>query len=348
MERLKLSVGAASASAPAQEVTAFTSATLRLSLFAGPSLSFSMPGLSPAALASSGLATDVWLYKVGSLWQRCRMMPVAQSWGPNGEDDVTINAVGYRQIIESRHIISGPPTYTATDQGAIVWGLVQHTQAQTNGDLGITSGVITTGVSRDRTEYRIGDNIGKLLGDLQKVENGPWWGIDANRVLTARLFSAFPTRTVSLVHGTNVRSAARTPSQASYANVAGAIGSATATTVAWATAPTLAADARGRWEAFDASHGTVLVQATVNAYAAGLLADRSRPPYSWTFDLDPAAYFEGDSNFDVGEFVPVVVPRSAVDELDTPPITVTVQVTEVSVTWDNAGSIQIKVSGVEV
>lgn len=346
--RMKMSVGPSSSSAPVQEVTAFTNATLTLSLYAGPVLSFGAPGLSPAALLLSGLASDVWVYKNGAAWQRVRVMPIGQTWGPSGEDDVTVNAVGYRQVVEARHIISSPPTFTGIDQGTIVWNLIQHTQAQTAGDLGITAGTILTGVTRDRTEYKIGDNLGTILGALTKVQAGVWYDIDAAKVLTCKLFSAFTTRTDPIVLGANARSAIRNPSTVAFANVGGAIGSAVATVPAWSSAPTLATDPRGRWETFDSTHSSVIVQAQVAEYAQGLVTDRALPPYAWTFDIDPAAFFEGSSNYDVGEFVPVVVPRSAVDEIATPPITVTVQVTSVVVAWDDANKVTVTVSGVEV
>ena len=346
--RLVFSIGAASGSAAEQEVTAFTGATYKRSLYAGPTLSCGLPGLSPAGRLLSGLASDVWLYKAGALWDRLRVMPLGQVWTDSGSDDVSLAAVGYRQVVEARHIISGPPTYTATDQGSIVWGLVQHTQAQTGGNLGITAGTIATGVVRDRTDYKIGDNLGKLLGDLGKVQNGPWWGIDASKVLTARLFTAFSTRTDPIVLGQNARRAERKPVSPGFANAAGAAGSATATVPVWVADAGIGTDVRGRWEAYDSSHSSITVQATVTEYANGLLANRFHPPYAWTFEIDAAAYFENGSNYDVGEFVPVVVPRSAVDEVATPALTATVQITEVTLAWDDAGTITVSLSAVEV
>lgn len=346
MERVELSIGPASGAAPTQKVTEFSGGTLKLGL-TGPEVSFTMPGQSPAALLTDGLVTDVWVYRRGVLWQRLRVLPVDQSWTEDGGTDATVTAVGYRRLVEARNIISAPPTFTAVDQGTIVWNLIQHTQAQTGGDLGITSGTVVTGVPRDRTEYLIGDNLGKLLTDLSNVETGLWWGIDSAKVLTALLWSAFPTALAPLVRGVNARTLRRSRGSG-FANVAGSVGSKEQTVVAWATDAGVGTDPRGRWEAFDSSHSSATLQATVQDYADGLLAERLHPPSVWTAALDPASYFEGDSGYNEGEFVTIVVPSSAVDEIGVPPVNVNAQITELSIAFDDSGSTSVGLTAVEV
>lgn len=343
VDRLSFAVGAAASAAPTQPVTAFSAATLKLSLLSGPTMTCAVPGRSPAGLVVNELTSDVWVYRLGVLWRRLRVLPMSTGWTADGDESLGLACVGYRQLVEGRHVISGPPTFSAVDQGTIVWNLIQHTQAQTNGDLGITAGSITTGVVRDRTDYKVGDNLGKLLGDLSRVENGPWWDIDAAKELSVQLFSDFAARTNPIVLGANARNVQRKPGSVGFANVAGAVGSATATVPHWAETAGLALDSRGRWETFDASHSSVTLQPTVVEIADGVLADRANPPYAWTVEIEPAWYFERGSNYDVGEFVPVVVPRRGLTAVQA-----TIQVTEITFSWDDSGAITVMLSGVEV
>ncbi len=345
LPRISFAVGPWTGDDPVQPITRFTGATIKKNLGGGPEVTMTIPGASPAALVIDGLATDLWTYKNGELLSRGRILPVKQRWGVNKQDDATITAVGYKRLVEGRHIISGPPTFTNVDQGSILWQLVQHTQGQTNGSLGITAGTYTTGVLRTRTEYRIGQQLGQLMTDMGKVDNGCWWGIDAARVFTARLWDDFPVRPDPIVWGMNARDMARDPGRA-FANVAGASGSATSTVPAWAAAASLATDPRGRWETFDSTHGSTILQATVESHAAGALARSQHPPSVWTIELEPAAYFEGSSDYSEGEFVQIVVPASAINEIGAP-VNVLAQVTEVVVKAGEDGTVQVLLAAVE-
>lgn len=344
--RITLAVGPWTGSAPTAPVTSFTSATVKDNLVSGPEIAFTAKADSPAALVTDGLTTDVWCYKKGTLFQRGRVLPIAQSWGADGQDDAAITAVGYRRVVEARFIVSGPPRYSQTDQGAILWDLISRTQALTNGSLGITAGSYTTGQVRDRMEYKIGDSYGTIMGALGDVVNGCWWGIDPALVFNAKLWSAFTTHAQPIVRGVNANAMSRTPGPR-FANYAGASGSDGVTTPEWRPDAGLAADTRGRWEVFDASHSDVTVQATVGEYAAGLLADRSHPPAAWTIDLDPDDYFEGSSNYTTGQFARLVVPKSAVDPVGPPPIDVGVQITEVSIQFTEDGGTTVTLAAVE-
>lgn len=332
---------------PVQYVTAFDGARITASLTGGPEVSFSMPGSSAAALVSDGLATDVWAYKSGVLWKRARMLPLRQAWDEDGNDTVTVQAIGYRRVVERRHLVTAPaPTFAAVDQGAILWALVQHTQATAGGDLGVTAGTYLTGVLRDRNEYAIGDNLGTLMGNMSDVLDGCWWGIDADREFSARMWTDFPTRDERIIYGGNARSLVRDPTPG-FVNAAGSIGSTQQTVAHWEEAADVATDPRGRWEAFDSSHGSVTVQATVEDYAAGLLFNGSYPPALWTVRLDPAAFFEGASGYAEGDLVTIVVPRSAADPVGVPPVQVIAQVTEVSVSFDADGNVEVEIAAAE-
>lgn len=345
-DRLSFAIGPRTSSAPVQPLTDFATASVKCNLGAGPESAVTLPGSSSAALLIDGLATDLWVYKNGALFQRHRILPVEQEWGDSAEDVATVRAVGYKRLVEGRYIVSGPPTFTNVDQGSIIKQLIDHTQGQTGGSLGITFGTYLTGTLRTRTEYKIGDQIGTLTQALAAVDGGCWWGVDAARVMTAKLWSAFPTRTVPVVYGTNARKMKRTPGPMAFANAVGAVGSATDTVPNWAVDAGIATDPRGRWEFFDASHGSTTTQSTVNAYASGGLATRLHPPAMWVVTLDPAAYFEGDSDYAEGDFVQIVVPPSAVDPIG-PPVNVMARVTEVSLQVDAAGVYTVMLAAVE-
>lgn len=85
----------------------------------------------------------------------------------------TLNCVGLLGYTY-RMGVTSDLTYTATDQFAIAKGLVDHWQGQAYGNYGIdTSGVGTSGVTRDRTYLRNElHNIGQRLAELGAVIDG--------------------------------------------------------------------------------------------------------------------------------------------------------------------------------
>lgn len=347
LNRVTLAIGPGSGSDPTVPLTAFSAGSVKLTLNDGPQVTFSMPGNTAEAGEVSGYETDVWVYKLGDLWVRGRMLAIPQTWDEDGKDALSITAVGYKRLMAYR-FLHDDLGFTNTDQGAIVWAFIDHTQSELNGDLGITQGSTTTGTLRDRTDlYKIGDNIGKRLDELAAVINGVWWDIGPDLVLTAKDQDDFTHHTTPIVHGMNARKIARKPGP-QFGNVGGASGSKEQTTVEWREAASLATDPRGRWEVFDSSHGSVTEQATVAEYAEGILADREHPPAVWTIELEPVQYFGGDSDYEPGDFCQVVVPRSLADPLADPRVDVEVQLTEISVAFDDSGGVTVNATGVEV
>lgn len=119
-----------------------------------------------------------------------------------GDDILTVFCKGYLALLKTRICVSA--TYTATDAGAIAWGLINTSQSQTYGDMGITSGTIQTSVQRDRTyQYK---NIYDALIDLSEVINGYDIMIDTQK----RLQIYYPqkgtikTDTIIFRHGENI------------------------------------------------------------------------------------------------------------------------------------------------
>lgn len=100
-----------------------------------------------------------------------------------GEIDNTIEvrAFGYLNLLIDRFVTK---TYTATDAVDISWDLIDETQAQTNGDMGMTQGATqTTTVPRDR-EY-IRQNVKEAIINLTKLIDGNFdFKFDSNREFT--------------------------------------------------------------------------------------------------------------------------------------------------------------------
>jgi hypothetical protein len=299
---LTVAVGPASGSSPSQELTAFTGVSCRFHFTGGDTLSFQTTARSAEALYIDELASDVWLF--GPVEQRYRIINVGQSWVESGESTVDVQAVNYKKLLGSRHVGPGGLTYTQMDQGDIVWNFIVHTQARTGGNWGVTKGVSTTGVLRDRT-YLEGDNLGKIADELQNVIDGLWWDIDINKVYSAAKPSSFATLLNPIQLGINARTMQRVSAADRFANVAYGTGSDTTTPV-WAQTATLASDPRGRWEA---AHGwtTVILQATLQQHTDGALLDTSAPLTAWTVVMEPDRW-DIDSLMMPGDFVVLVRP----------------------------------------
>lgn len=346
--RLSLSIGPWTDPDPALPVSSFVgNVTVKMPMMDPATVTFTLPGRSIEARNVSGLATDVWLYKLGGLWQRFRVLPIPQEWDEDGNDILTITAVSYKRLVLERYLIGSPPTYTATDQGDLIADLIDLTQSRPGGDLGITVGNVTTGVLRDRNEYQEGDKYEKILGNLEGVINGPWWDIDGNLVLTVAQPESFPLRDVPAIHGENIRRLKRSP-LGKFANVAGSVGSTEQTVPEWREDAAVETDPRGRWETFDASRSSTTEQSSIAEVAEGLLADSVAPPSAWTFNIEPARYFGGGSDYAPGDFVQLGIPRSAADETGVPAVNVIVQITEVSVTYSADGAVDVAVASEEV
>lgn len=343
-----------------QEVTDFEQINVKFHLIDGDTISFTTSGRSSAAPYIDGLATDVYLYnntamvsRADHLWQVFRLLPPDQEWGDSGENVVSLSGICYKQILKSRFLHSALPQLQI-DEGAIILALINHTQALTGGYLGIvtetpTSSYLTTSL-RDRTEYKNGDNIGTLISDLTKVQNGPVWrvapGIAVDKRLTVQKPTLFATADQPAVHQANCRRLKRSPGSL-FANAGFSPGSS-ATLGSWYDSPTMSTDPRGRWEATRSSSSSVINQAQVDEVARGVVDDYGKPPATWTLDVTPSRWLT-DSNYLPGMFVPLKVPPNIVDPLgDENAVMKLTQVIEVSLTVSAAGDNSVIVTAVEV
>lgn len=300
-------VGPWTATDPAQELTSFSTVRITLNFDDGDSIQFDASAESPEALYLDELASDVWVR--GPIEQRFRVTSIDQEWDPNGGSKLTVTALSYKRLFNARLIGVGGLSFAAgTDQGEIVWGLVNHSQGRTNGSLGITKGTVTTGVTRERT-YVEGDNIGDQLGKLQDVIDGPWWDVDFDRVLTVAMPSTFPTLETPLAIGVSARSLQRRSVAAQFANVIYADGNKQETTPVWREHPDLATDPRGRWEAARGFPTTELQQTLIES-AEGAVLDAHSPAAVWAAVVEPRRWLN-DFQVMPGDRVVVTVPSTS-------------------------------------
>lgn len=84
-------------------------------------------------------------------------------------------------------------TYTQIDAGAMAWDLINYTQSQNNGWLGVMQGTITPSYLIDKTHERksIADAIIELSTLLVQVDFNFDYVIDSNGVLTSIRFNVF-------------------------------------------------------------------------------------------------------------------------------------------------------------
>jgi len=97
-----------------------------------------------------------------------------------GSIDFTFS--GYLHLLEKMFMGALGETYTATEQGTILWTMLNNFQSLPNGNYGITLGNVSTGISRDRT-YSAFKNIYDAFIEMTEVINGPDIDITIEKVL---------------------------------------------------------------------------------------------------------------------------------------------------------------------
>ncbi|MBA3844596.1 MAG: hypothetical protein H0X39_18610 [Actinobacteria bacterium] len=109
---------------------------------------------------------------------------------PSGES-MECSFLDPRWVLSRRYNL-GTETFTATDQGDILWGLVATQNARTGGDTWIRQGGTTTGVIRDRiVEYSDRQLVSQLVSQMTQLIDGcdvdvdpvDGWGTGLGRVM---------------------------------------------------------------------------------------------------------------------------------------------------------------------
>jgi len=336
---------------PTQPLSIFNSWTLSRNLDDGCALTIQMTGNSIAGVQMQELSTDIWVYESGVVVDRFRVVALDQGWGEDGENILSVQAVCYRRLLASRYVAS-PLTFSSVDQGDIVWGLIQHTQAQVNGGLGVTVGSTVTGVIRSRS-YQTGQNILEAITGIGQADGNMIWDIDPNLQLNVTTAGSRPLKPMPAQLGTNLRNISKPSGASLFGNVALVTGDTAFTTVEIANASTLITDPRGRWERF-ASFSQEQTQSNLREQADGILESTQSPSIVWSFELIPDRYFM-DSDYAIGDFVYLVQPATVVPSQPDPTIPyltvpsnlVIVQILTVELVVDANGASTIKMTAVQ-
>lgn len=331
-----LAIGPASSSRPVQEINDYTVWRLDNNLDDGCLITFSARGDSLAAQLITELETDVWVYRLGQVVQRFRIVSLEQNWGADGDDVIDVVGICYRRILRSRFVRT-PLSFVAETQGQIVADLIAHAQAADGGDLGITFGSLESTITRDRA-YQAGQNIWDAITDLTRVEDGIAWDVDEDLELQVRLQTDYPTVSTPIELGSTARSLARPSSADQFANATIVTGNTQATTLVIAQAPGISTDPRGRWEKFISSAGEA-DQAALSERAQGVLDEAISPVSVWQAEMVPSRYF-GDIELQIGQFCSVVRPRTTQ--------VIPVQVIARSIAQTADGDVSVIVSAIEL
>lgn len=345
-EVFTVAVGDAQAAAPKQEVASFDSLSLSMSLDAGSDASFTIPGSSPSANVVNELASDVWLYRFGSIIARYRIVAIGQAWGEDGEDVVSITAVDYKRLLNARHLQSSM-TFTDRGQADLVADLIEHTQSQTGGDWGIVNGVLDNDDRERDRSYVIGENIGSLLANLSSVIGGPSWSIDGHLRLNVRSgrSSTFPVQAIPIMLGGTARGLERSSGASDFANSVFVDGDNAFTVPATANSAGIVDDPRGRWERAE-GFPSVVLQQTLQEKAEGLVDQYATPVATWSCDIEPSRYLT-DAAFSPGDLVTVVVPATVAAPIGNPGFSVTGQVMNVALSFTGDGELSVGLEVIE-
>ena len=341
-----VAVGDSSASIPKQEITSFDSMSLNSSLDGGSDVAFTVPGNSATARLINELASDVWVYRNGSIFQRYRIVGVGQTWGPDNDDVVSVQGVCYKRIVNARHL-QAPLSFTDTGQADIVAAIYAHTQSQPGGDWGVTDGTLDNdGRFRDRS-YALGENIGTILSNLSGVLGGPSWGVSGDLTLEVRSSdpATFPVQGVPLMLGGTARSLTRNAGTGEFANSVFVDGDSSVTYPVTADVANILTDPRGRWERA-AGFPNVTEQATLAEKADGLVAQYASPVATWSCEIEASRYLT-DAPFSPGDLVTVVVPETVAAPIGNPGFSVTGQVMNLALGFTADGALSVSMEVIE-
>lgn len=279
-------------------------------------VAFSIDGRHPQADDIDELATDIhvlWTSSGGDtrILYRGRAGTSGDTLDPNAHT-VEVTALDYRALLHRRRLYSSSTlVYTGQDQALLAWNLIQQTQGQPGGDLGISRGLgQTTGVTRDRT-YEPGDSIGERVQELAQVMDGFDWEISPASASALHLDVFYPQRGgdrgVVLEYGGLVRAVRREVTSADYGNALRYTGTSDPLPLAAQEleAADVASAPQGRWDLVFGDDG-LTTQEALDDRAIWQLSQSQvvRPTYTLTLR---AGSWDGPDHLWLGDTVRVVV-----------------------------------------
>lgn len=261
---------------------------------------FTIDGRSDEASGIVERRDDLWVYRDGSLLFRGRIVG-AEDQIDATEHAVQFLAVDYRGMLsQAAKVTTTVPTYTGVDPAQIAWQLVQHRQAQTGGDWGITEGVGSTSGygGRDLNTLVAGKPIGEAIDELLRREDGGEWEISPALELNRWWPQRGTVRDAVLDYGGVITRV--TKSLPEFGNAAIATGNEATTPVGKVTAD-VGTDERGRWS-IGQGFPSVKEQTTVAAKAQWLVDQASTIEHAWRATF-AARRWDGPDHVWIGDTV---------------------------------------------
>ena len=129
---------------------------------------------------------EIWVYRDDQL---VKAGPLWDAVPSSSEKSISCSAMDILDYLDVR--LTHAQEFSAVDQTAIAWGLINYTQGLTDGDLNVNSGTLNTGISRSAT-WREYDNkyILEAISDLSEMTDGFDFNIDPD----TRNFNAYYPR----------------------------------------------------------------------------------------------------------------------------------------------------------
>lgn len=311
-----LGIGMASAS-PQHEPVAVTAIEValrlcgpceaRVSWIADLSSSSSPDTAAYAALAAAPAATDLWVWRQGTLIFRGRCVALDETIEANGIATINSQWADYRALLDRR--FTGPEMRfpTGTGNTAIPWALINEVQSYPGGNMGITLGSVASATYALPAPviYPAGQSVGEAITSLSAVASGFEWAVGPDRV-----FRVWTTRGahngVILALGENVQGPMRrawsSQDFATHVFAQGGQGTSPQTY----TDPGIATNPAGRWDA-RIGHTEVLDNTTLLAMAQGAVstgpAARMIPALLLAHE-----WWQGPSHVQVGDVVTIAAP----------------------------------------
>lgn len=101
----------------------------------------------------------------------------AQYSGDQNSGTITLTYIDLAGLLETRWTAKGYQILTATDQGDILWDIINDTQSETYGDLGITRGAHPTSHNRTAGKDLQSRSILDILSSYSEINYGIDWEI---------------------------------------------------------------------------------------------------------------------------------------------------------------------------
>lgn len=347
------------------ELTMAASRSMKFSLLGPAELSFTLPGRHWQTELVEPLLSDILVYRDDYCIQRFRVL--SGDWSKQGgELTASFTCQSYAALLDA-FIFHEDDTrsFTAVEQTAIAWTIINEGQLRTQGDLGMSRGtmpgsdVIRTldgdwaGAEPDPHYFEVGKKKGEAVRDIAGMIDGFEWDIEPDRTsaataLTDLKFNVWnegarkqytPRCPFILDDGGNVSGWKKQDAPSEYANVIFAKGQYPTGAPSGADPPPDiwepndedpgGAATEGRWER--AVPLSAMSQQGLEDQAEGELDRRLAYQPSWSVDIAPGRW-TGPEEMWVGDYCRLAILDGPID------VDADVRVVEMAITVDDEDS----------